>query len=372
MKQKIAILENNILATLSIRKNLTKELIKQGYEVTILTTGSPQQFDAAAKEGFTVIDVKSCTQNPLSVFRYMKNIKKAMKQTKTTICLTFTIRPAILGNFITRQMNIPTISNITGVGPLFESNNLVYLFARILYKIALQKTAKIFFQNKDDKALFLKYQFVKDNIAALIPGSGIDHDYFKPIEKKSNNDKFIFIYIGRLLKDKGIIEYIEAARIIKKEFSMVEFQVIGPIWQQNLKENTITAVELQEWINEFIIKYVGEVQDVRSYISNSNCVVLPSYREGMSNVLLEASSMERPCISTKVTGCKEIIDDEVTGYLCNVADSKDLADKMKLMLAIPEEKRIELGKNARKKVMKEFDKKMVIDAYLDALKQINK
>ena len=369
MKKKILVIENNIIATLSIRSKLMQVLIDKGYHVTILTTGTKEQLEKAKEAGFNVIDIKSSSQNPVGILLYMKNIRKYLKSTKADVCLTFTIRPAIWGNLITRQLNIPTITNITGVGPLFASNSIAYRFARLLYKFSLRKTAKIFFQNNDDKNLFLKNKFIAAQSYSLIPGSGVDHEFFKPISLPHEENKIIFLFIGRLLKDKGVIEYVEAARKLKKEFSHIECNIIGPLWLQNLKENTITKDQLDGWVREGIINYLGEVLDVRNYIAQADCLVLPSYREGTSNVLLEASSMERPCITCDTTGCREIVEDGQTGFLCKVADAEDLADKMKQLILLPTETRTQMGKNARQKVVKEFDKQFVIEAYLNAIEK---
>ncbi len=370
MKINIAIIENNIIATNTIREKLTRVLMEKGYSVTVLSTGKNEDIQLAVQKGFNVIDVKGSTQNPLDIHTYMRNLKKALKQTKADVCLTFTIRPAIWGNVVTRQLNIPTITNITGIGPLFARNNIAYRGARTLYKFVLQKTAKIFFQNYDDMNVFVEKKFVKAERAERIPGSGIDHEFYKPIDKDEQNGKFVFLFTSRLVKDKGILEYVEAARILKKELPQVECRVLGPVWSQNLKDNTVDEKEIQQWVNDGIINYLGETKDVRPYIAATDCFVLPSYREGTSNVLLEASSMERPCITCDTTGCKEIVEDGVTGYLCKVQDATDLADKMKRMFSLSKEQRIEMGKKARQKVIKEFDKQLVIDAYLKAIEKV--
>jgi len=371
MKTSIAIIENNIIATNTIRKKLTSTLVEKGYDVTVLTTGTATDLGQARQNGFKVIDVKGSTQNPLDIISYMRNLKKALKKTNATVCLTFTIRPAIWGNVVTRQLNIPTITNITGIGPLFARNNIAYRAARTLYKFVLQKTAKIFFQNYDDMNIFLEKGFVKPERAERIPGSGIDHRYYEPMERRTQDDKFIFLFISRLVKDKGILEYVEAAGILKAEFPKAEFRVMGPVWLQNLKDNTVTEAEIRQWVNEGIINYLGDAKDVRPHIAAADCIVLPSYREGTSNVLLEASSMERPCITCNTTGCKEIVEDAVTGFLCKVQDAADLAAKIKMMIRLTGEQRIEMGKRARQKVIKEFDKQIVIDAYLKAIEKIN-
>lgn len=350
-----------------MRNKLTLELMRQGYKVVVLTTGTDEDLAIARKNGIIVIDVKTSNINPFHVVRYISNVRKALKKIKADVCLTFTMRPAIWGNFVTGKLGIPTITNITGIGPLFSSQNPAYLLARFLYKFVLRRTALLFFQNRDDMNLFVIHRFVSSDKAALIPGSGVDHEYFKPQPKIENNKKFTFLFIGRLLKDKGVIEYVEAARILSKDNSDVECRVVGPTWQQNLRKNTITEKDIKGWVAENIINYCGASEDVRGYIASADCVVLPSYREGISNVLLEASSMEKPCITCDTTGCREIVEHGVTGLLCNVADASDLAQKMKEMMMFTYERRMEMGVNGRKKVIKEFDKQFVIDAYLNAI-----
>ena len=370
MQKNIAIIENNIIATNTIRMKFTRVLMEKGYNVTVLTTGSANDLRQARDTGFQIIDVKGSTQNPVDILRYMQNLRRALLFTKADVCLTFTIRPAIWGNVVAANLRIPAITNITGIGPLFTSNNIAYRSARTLYKFVLKNTVKIFFQNYDDMNIFMEKKFVHPSKAERIPGSGVDYEYYHPLEKKAENGKFIFLFISRLIKDKGIIEYVEAARSLKEKLPHAEFRVLGPVWLQNLKDNTVTGKELQQWIKEGVINYLGESKDVRPHIADAGCVVLPSYREGTSNVLLEASSMERPCITCDTTGCREIVEDGITGFLCKVKDVKSLADKMYRMAELPEAERKEMGKRARQKVIKEFDKQIVIDAYLAAIDKI--
>jgi glycosyltransferase involved in cell wall biosynthesis len=179
---------------------------------------------------------------------------------------------------------------------------------------------------------------------------------------------FVFLFISRLIKDKGIIEFVDAARSLKKLFPDLIFRVVGPLWNQNLKDNLISEKQVRQWHDEGIIEYKGEAKDVRNFIADASCIVLPSYREGTSNVLLEGSSMEKPCITCDVTGCRDIVEDGVTGLLCKVQDAKDLEAKMLMFYNMDENLRAGMGKKAREKVIKEYDKGIVIDAYLRAIK----
>jgi len=366
-KKKIAVIENGLFSTYTMREGLMQRLLKEGYDVTILTHTN-SFVSQVEKTGLHVINIGSGNLNPWKVLKYIFNLYSALKKIQPDVCLTFSIRPAIWGNFITRHLNIPTITNITGVGPLFISKNLAYRIARSIYRHALQKTKKVFFQNFDDMNLFLQKKFVRKEIAERVPGSGVDYQKFSPMAiAKTGEENFIFLFIGRLIKDKGIFEFVEAARMIRKKFPNIIFNVIGPFWHQNLKSNTITKSDLQNWIVEGIIDYQGEKKDIRKFIAEADCIVLPSYREGTSNILLEAASMEKAIITSNTTGCKETVDDEVTGFLCKVKDAEDLADKMEKMYLLSEEDRKTMGKKGRQKIIKEFDKQIVINAYLEAI-----
>lgn len=368
--KKIAVIENSLFSTYTMRDSLMKTLLHEGYDVTVLTHTN-SFVSHVEKTGLKVINIGSGNLNPFKVFRYIINLFLTLKKIKPDVCLTFSIRPAIFGNFITRYLNIPTITNITGVGPLFTSKNLAYRIARFIYRFALVKTKKVFFQNFDDLNLFIEKKFVKEEIAKRIPGSGVDYKKFSPILKKEKeHSQFVFLFIGRLIKDKGIFEFVDAARIIRKKYPEILFHVIGPIWHQNLKSNTISKSDLQNWIMEGIIDYEGEKKDIRKFIGKADCIVLPSYREGTSNILLEAASMEKPIITTNTTGCKEIVEDGVTGFLCNVKDSHDLAAKMEMMYLLSFDNRAEMGKKGRQKMINEFDKEIVIKNYLDAIDEI--
>jgi glycosyltransferase involved in cell wall biosynthesis len=367
--KKIAVIENGLFSTYTMREALMLHLIQEGCEVYILTHTN-RFVEQVEQMGLQVINIGSGNLNPVKVSRYIYNLHKALKKIKPDVCLTFSIRPAIWGNFITRRLGIPTITNITGTGPLFLSNSIAYRIARSMYKKALNKTRKVFFQNYDDMDLFLENKFVKKSVAERIPGSGVDYNKFQPIIVKDKDpDAFSFLFIGRLIKDKGIFEYINAARVIRKKFPHVIFNVIGPFWTQNLKKNTITQIQLQSWIDEGVIDYLGEKKDVRKFIAEADCIVLPSYREGTSNTLLEAASMAKPVITTNTTGCKEIVTDNITGFLCRVKDEQDLAAKMEQMILLPEDERNEMGEKARIKIIKEYDKQIVIDAYLKAIRE---
>ena len=366
-KKKIALIENHELGVYSIRHELVVELSKR-YEITVLTEVD-DSFKNGDLEGIVkFVDVGKSVLNPLSAVKYNSKLHAALNELKPDVCLTFTIRPAIYGNIVTRKLNIPTISTITGTGPLFESNSISYIAARQLYKRVLKKTKFVFFPNFDDLDGFIERKYIRKEQAKRVPGSGVNYDKFTPLPTtRSNDGKFIFLYISRLVKDKGVMEFVESASILKENYPHAEFHIIGPLWGGNKKSLTVTAEELNRWIEKKWIVYHDKQKDVRPFMADADCVVMPSYREGMSNVLLEAASMARPLIATNVTGCRDIVDDGVNGFLCNVRDGKDLAEKMKKMMNLSAAEREKMGAKGRDKMIREFDKKIVVKTYIEAI-----
>ncbi len=369
-KKRIAIIENHELGIYSIRHDLVKAIAEK-YDTTILTEVDDSFKNGDLESMVQFVDVGKAVLNPATALKYHSRLQKALLQAKPDLCLTFTIRPAIYGNIVTRRLKIPTISTITGTGPLFDSKSISYHIARQLYKRVLKKTRFVFFPNYDDLNGFVERGYIRREQARRVPGSGINHEQFAPQPSTRENDgKFIFLYISRLIKDKGVMEFVEAASLLNNQYPGAEFHIIGPLWSGNKKSLTVSANELSDWIEKKWIVYHDKQKDVRPFIANADCVVMPSYREGMSNILLEGASMARPLIATNVTGCRDIVEDGVNGLLCKVKSGTDLAEKMKKMMALSSSDREEMGKKGREKMIREFDKKIVIQNYLQAIEEV--
>lgn len=365
--KRIVVIENGLISTYTMRDGLMKKLLSEGYEVTVMTHTNHNK--AKVEEtGIKVIDVGSGNVNPFKIALYIYRLFINLRSIKPDICLTFSVRPAIWGNLTCRLLSIPVITNITGTGPLFESQNIAYKIIRWIYPFALKKTKKVFFQNEDDKKLFISNRFVTEEKTDRIPGSGVDYLKFNPdLFPSQSNRTFTFLFIGRLIIDKGILEYITAAKKLKPRYPKTKFKIIGPFWQQNLKLNQVSRSIIDNMVESGIIEYLGEKTDVREDIAAADCITLPSYREGTSNVLLESASMKKPIVTTNVPGCREIVDDGINGFLCKPRDADDLADNMEKMLLLDESRREAMGTAGRRKVIKEFDKKIVLNKYLTAI-----
>jgi len=283
--------------------------------------------------------------------------------------LMYTIKPNIYGSMAAGILGIPVISNISGLGTVFLSNGFASKVARLLYKIALKIPKKVFYQNSYDRELFVSSGLVDMERTDLLPGSGIDTERFKPIDSvgEEKEDIVRFLFVARLLKDKGLLEYVDAARAFIK-YDNVECNIMGAFYPGN--PTAISENEMQVWEDAGVVHYLGVSDDVPSVMRKHDCIVLPSYREGLSRVLLEAASLEKPIITTDVPGCKEVVDDGINGYLCNVKSVSSLIDKMHKILFLSPTERDEMGKKGRVKVISEFDEKFVIEKYKKALLKI--
>ncbi len=366
--KKIAISINTSWNIYNFRLGLIKALQKEGYKIYAI---APKDDYSEKLENLGVkhIDIfmNNKGTNPLEDIKTIWEYYKTYKQIKPDVALHYTIKPNIYGTIGAKLAGVKVINNISGLGTVFLNDSISSKIARNLYKIALKFSNKVFFQNPYDKELFIQKRLVEEYKTDLLPGSGIDTDKFKPLEKEKSN-KFKFLFIARLVRDKGIIEYVEAAKEILKNYKDVEFQVLGAFYSGN--PTAITKEQMDEWIKNGIINYLGVSDNVSEIIKNSDCVVLPSYREGLSRVLLEAASMAKPIITTDTPGCRDVVEDGINGFLCKVKDSKDLANKMEKMLNLSEEDRIKMGKAGREKIIKEFDEKIVIEKYLKAIKEV--
>lgn len=371
---KIAIVLNNSWYAYNFRFNLARSLKEFGYEVVFIAPYDAKYSELIKKEfEFYDINIDAKGINPISDLKTMIALYRLYKTLNLDMVLNFTIKPNIYSSIVSGVLGIKSISNITGLGTIFIKQSIVTKIAKLLYKTALGFNSKVFFQNSDDKNLFVENKLVSKEKTDLLPGSGVDLDKFIPIEKEDDGI-FRFLLIARLLKDKGILEFIKATKKLKNlelkidNYSDIEFQILGAVGVAN--KTAISKDELQQWVDDDLVNYLGITDNVQEVITQSDCVVLPSYREGTPRSLLEACAMEKPIIATDVVGCKEVVEDGVNGYLCEVKNAQDLVDKMEMMTNLSDEEREAMGKAGREKIVKEFDEKIVIDKYLKTIEDI--
>lgn len=368
---KVFFIANTSWYLYNFRKSLIKVLLNDGYFV--FCAAPRDEYSEKLKTlgvDFVNIEYDNSNKNPLKDILFFFKLLKLFKTSRPDVVLSYTIKANIYGGIAARFIKIPFVANVSGLGYLFIRNSVLSKFSLLLYKLGLKEVSKVFFQNNDDYLFFKKKNIIKTKNVEILPGSGVDLTWFSSVKPKENSKKFVFLFASRLLKDKGIKECIAAFKKLSQENKNIELQVLGKIWSKN--PSSVKQSELDNWINSGFITYLGFADDVRPYIENADVVLLPSYREGMSRILLEAASMSKPIITTNVAGCREVVEDGITGFLCKARDPIDLAEKMTQMIKLSNEERALMGKRGREKMEKEFDEKIVINKYLETINKLIK
>jgi len=319
---------------------------------------------------FREIEMKNYGINPISELKLILTLIRLYKEIKPDLVFHYTIKPNIYGSFAASYCKVPSIIITTGLGHLFEFKNFFVSWLTLnLYQIACSLSNEIWFLNTNDMDVFTYKGIVNKSKTRLIKGEGIDTSWFKLTSNKKIHEIKTFLFAGRLLKDKGVKEYVEAAKILLKKHKNVQFNVLGFIDQSN--PNSIPYQDIFLWQKDGIINYLGETTDVRPYLEETTCLVFPSYyREGISRILMEAASMETPIITTDNVGCKDIVDHDVNGYLCEIKNVNALVACMEQFLTLEDNDMITMGKLGRKKMIKLFDEQLIIKSYDLAIKNI--
>jgi len=348
------------------RSGLIRTLIKDGY--TIIAVAPQDKYTKKLKElgcQFLDISIRSHGVNPISELILLFKFWNIMRIHAPDVYLGYTIKPNIYGSIAASFFGIPVVNNISGLGIMFANDGRKTKFIQMLYRYSMHRAYKVFFQNKEDHHLFIENNIVQSNKTDILPGSGVDLSHFRYIPKKSNKITR-FLLISRLLWDKGIQEYIDTAKALCTKYNNLEFCFMGGI--EHKHPNAISKEQVEIWDREDGVQYLGIRDDVRVEIVKSDCVVLPSYyREGVPRSLLEAAATGRPIITTNSVGCREVVDDEVNGYLCKAGSTRDLLEKMEKFLLLDTKSRSRMGSESREKIVIEFDEQIVIKKYLQSI-----
>ena len=369
MSKRILISINTAWNLLNFRVGLINGLISSGFEVI---AAAPSDKYVAELEllgcRFVHLEMDNKGTHPVRDLLLMWRYWRLLKTEKPDLCLFYTVKPNVYGSLASSLCSIPFINNVSGLGSVFIQNGLLKRFVSVLYKFAFRNSSRVFFQNSDDLGLFLENKLVNIELTDVLPGSGINLHRFTPSDdafRRSLTAPFRFLLIARMLKDKGVVEFVNAAQLLKESGVKAEFCLLGFLDVQN--PAAISSEQMKEWTVQGYVIYLGVSDDVREHLASADCIVLPSYREGTPRSLLEAAAMAKPLITTNVAGCKEVVEHGVNGFLCEPKNAQDLALKMKEMLIISEDQRKLMGQNGRLKMEKEFDENIVIQKYLQAI-----
>ena len=365
MNGNILVLTNNIGGLHSFRKEVMKAIIDVGYEVYISEPDDDERVNYFKSIGCHIIKTKFDRRgmNPLADFKLMMTYREMIKHLRPVAVLSYTIKPNVYGGIACRMIGTPQLANVTGLGDALENGGWLKKLTVTLYKIGIGKAKCVFFQNQNNKDFCIGHG-INGKKPVLLPGSGVNlsqHQY----QEMPADETIKFLFISRLLKDKGTDEFFEMAKTIKDRYPNTEFQILG--WcEGDYKE------QLDVLMDKGIVKYLGSTSDVRPYLADIHCTIMPSYHEGMSNVNLESAANGRPVITTNVPGCRETVDDGRSGYLVEPRSAKSLIDGVERFINLPYSQKIQMGKEARKKVEREFDRQIVVEAYLKEIHSISK
>ena len=369
---KIVISINTSWNIYNFRSGLVKFLQSEGHEV-IAIAPKDEYSDRLEKElgcKYFPIKIDNKGSNPFKDLKLTYVYYRLYKKIKPDAILQYTIKPNIYGSIAAKRLGIPTVNNVSGLGTIFlNTETRTSKIGMMLYKIAFKSPKKVFFQNPDDKNLFMKFGLVSKEICDVLPGSGVDLERFRYSERVPDKKKVVFLMIARVLYDKGMVEYVDAARMLLEKYDNIEFQLLG---SHDGSKGSIPENEFTNWQKEGVIKYLGTTDNVYSKIEKADCIVLPSYREGTPKTLLEALAIGRPIVTTRAVGCKETVKDGENGYLCKTKSAGSLADSLERIVKLSDDDRNLMGKESRKLAESKFAEKFVFDKYKRVLDGIYK
>ena len=370
---RITLVCNTAWAIYTYRRGLLRMLIERGVEVSVIAPRD-RTFAPLEEMGCRCVElpVASKGTNPRDDLKTLAALYREYRATRPHLVFHYTIKPNIYGSIAAKLAGVPSIAVTTGLGYVFIQKSRTASVAKRLYRFAFRFPREVWFLNQDDRQAFIDQNLlVHPDRARLLHGEGVDlDDYaFQPLPRANpQTEGFFFILIGRLLWDKGVAEYVDAARRLRLKYPYARFQLLGPAGVDN--PSAITLDEVQAWQREGVIDYLGEAHDVRAFIGNADCVVLPSYREGVPRTLMEASAMGRPIVATDVPGCREVVENGVTGLLCEVKSADSLAQQLERLLLSSHMARAEMGVAGRAKVAREFDENAVVERYKGTIRAV--
>jgi glycosyltransferase involved in cell wall biosynthesis len=353
---------------LNFRAGLVRALVAEGYEV--VAVAPPSEYAPRLEElgcRFVSIRMDARSKNPVQDALVLLQYLRILREERPAAFLGFTIKPNVYGSLAAHMLGVPVINNIAGLGVSFSSRNWLNRLVKLLYGRALHQSHTVFFQNEDDKELFIAGGLVDERRTGLLPGSGVDLSRFRPaLARGQEREKTVFILVARLLWSKGIAEYVEAARLVSKAAPASEFRILGIL--EDPARGGVPEQTLKDWSREGVIAFCGAADDVRPYLEAADCVVLPTYYpEGTPRSLLEGAAMGKPLISTDTPGCRDVIEDGVTGFLVSPRDAESLASAMTRIVNMAQAELERMGSLSRQRAERMFDEKIVIDRYLSVL-----
>jgi glycosyltransferase involved in cell wall biosynthesis len=381
LAMKVLIALNSAWNLLNFRAGLIKALVADGHTV-VLAAPTDEYVPALQALGarFVHLPMRPHGTNPVADLTLLCRFVRVLRRERPDVLLCYTAKPNVYGSLAAHALGIPVVNNIAGLGSAFIKGGWLAFVLTTLYRFALTRAKRVFFQNSDDYRQLVEMGLVQAAHCSVLPGSGVDLQRFQPVPlpslqrahhgdgQSTNNRQFVFLLVARLLKDKGVQEFADAASLLKSSYPGAEFILLG--FKDSQNPNAVSEEQLALWQEKGWVTFWGSSSDVRGPLALADCVVLPSYREGTPRTLLEAAAMGRPLVATDVPGCREVVRHGLNGLLCRPRDAQDLANQMQAILQMPAEQLAQMGQVSRQYVEERYDEQRVIDAYLQVLDEI--
>lgn len=366
MMSKILLIGNSEIVIYNFRLELVQRLLEEGNKVVV---SFPNISGDIGQKKIDALVNMGCVYEPVMInrhgtdlneeFKLYKAYYNLIKKQEPDIVFSYTIKPNIYGAIAARKLSVPFVANITGLGIAIENPGIMQRILTQLYKYAFKNVQTVFFQNDENRQFFIDNNIATDK-HKMLPGSGVNLEHFNVQDFPNTSDSLDFAFISRVMEDKGINEFLDAAETLKKKYEFVNFHIYGYLEDgyQNI---------LQEYIAKDIVKYHGLAPDVREVFKHVHCVILPSYHEGLSNVLLEAAASGRPILASNIPGCRETFDEGVSGFGFKPKNSYSLVKTIEQFIQLSRDQMKAMGMAGRKKVEREFNRQIVIEKYMEQL-----
>ena len=367
----IAIVANTTWNIYNFRLNVIRKLLQEDYRITVI---APVDEYIRYREMFPEVEhvglryLRRDSTNPIQDLLLLRELIMVYRQVKSDVILHYTVKANIYGGLASKFLKVPSVGVVTGLGYPFIRNGMLQRITKELYRLSNQFHRFVIFENDDDAALFIREGLVRADQVHALKGCGVDTEHFKAQESMRDDDKIIFTFIGRILYDKGVKEFVDAAEQVRKLHQKCEFWLLGELDRGN--PSAVKEKDLLEWVEAPNINYLGSRNDVRNTIAQSDCIVLPSYREGFSRVLMEAMSMKKPVITTDSPGCRDAVVEGKTGLLVPAGNADKLAESFIHFVSLSETTRHEMGESARRKAVEEFDEHKIAEQLYGIIREV--
>ena len=367
---RVAVVSNTCWYLFNFRLNLMLALQAAGH--TVIAVAPSDTYAQRIRDAgivFEAVPISGGSIQPLQELQSVQRLGAVFRRQQVGLVLSYTPKGNLYSALACIALRIVFVPNVSGLGRAFIRRSLVTQVAKALYRLTFGRAHRVFFQNLDDMAVFITSGLVQKAKAERLPGSGVDLARFLPMPPVAKpTDQTVFLLVARMLWDKGVGEYVQAARTVRAIHPGARFQLLGFLDVAN--PSAVPRAEIEAWVAEGVVDYLGPTDDVRPCLGHADCVVLPSYREGVPRTLLEAAAMARPVITTDAPGCRDTVVDGKTGFLCRTADASDLAEKILRFIAMTPDARLAMGQYGRTFIEKNFDEQLVIQSYLNLVEKL--